>query len=152
MFGINKKVSLSLSLSLFSPSLYVSFSLSLVLSLSPSYISPLLEGHAFIYETFGVRPRFGWHVDPFGATAATPTLFALMGFDAHLTSRINYDQKAAMMKAKVIASAVSIVLPPSSSSYCSSSSSSSPSSQLFSCSSSSNLQELCRFFSKFWSF
>ncbi|XP_011673874.2 epididymis-specific alpha-mannosidase [Strongylocentrotus purpuratus] len=63
-------------------------------------IQQMTEGHAFIYETFGVRPRFGWHVDPFGATAATPTLFALMGFNAHLTSRINYDQKAAMMKAK----------------------------------------------------
>ncbi|XP_041468534.1 epididymis-specific alpha-mannosidase-like [Lytechinus variegatus] len=63
-------------------------------------IQQMTEGHAFIYETFGVRPQFGWHVDPFGASAATPTLFALMGFNAHLTSRIDYDQKSAMMKSK----------------------------------------------------
>ncbi|XP_071493889.1 epididymis-specific alpha-mannosidase-like [Diadema antillarum] len=63
-------------------------------------IQQMTEGHAFIYETFGVRPRFGWHVDPFGASAATPSLFALMGFNAHLTSRIDYDKKAEMMKNK----------------------------------------------------
>ncbi|XP_022080688.1 epididymis-specific alpha-mannosidase-like isoform X2 [Acanthaster planci] len=63
-------------------------------------IQQMTEGHSFIYETFGKRPRFSWHVDPFGASSATPTLFALMGFDAHLTSRIDYDIKEQMQKNK----------------------------------------------------
>ncbi|XP_021574148.1 epididymis-specific alpha-mannosidase [Carlito syrichta] len=63
-------------------------------------ILQLTEGHGFLYETFGVRPQFSWHVDPFGASATTPTLFALAGFNAHLTSRIDYDLKAAMQGAQ----------------------------------------------------
>ncbi|XP_032350065.1 epididymis-specific alpha-mannosidase-like, partial [Camelus ferus] len=61
-------------------------------------ILQLTEGHRFLYETFGVRPRFSWQVDPFGASATTPTLFALAGFNAHVISRINYDLKEAMQQ------------------------------------------------------
>ncbi|XP_075050593.1 epididymis-specific alpha-mannosidase [Mixophyes fleayi] len=63
-------------------------------------ILQLTEGHGFLYETFGVRPRFSWHVDPFGASATTPTLFAMSGFHAHLISRIDYDSKAHMQDSK----------------------------------------------------
>ncbi|XP_061525257.1 epididymis-specific alpha-mannosidase isoform X1 [Phycodurus eques] len=60
----------------------------------------MTEGHGFIFQTFGVRPRFSWGVDPFGASAATPVLFALSGFHAHLVSRVDYDLKDAMQKTK----------------------------------------------------
>ncbi|KAK7803383.1 hypothetical protein U0070_012498 [Myodes glareolus] len=60
-----------------------------------------MKGHGFLYETFGIRPQFSWHVDPFGASATTPTLFALAGFNAHLISRIDYDLKDAMQEAQV---------------------------------------------------
>ncbi|TKS92921.1 Epididymis-specific alpha-mannosidase [Collichthys lucidus] len=63
-------------------------------------ILQMTEGHGFLYETFGVRPQFSWHVDPFGASATTPVLFALAGFNAHLISRIDYDLKDAMQKDK----------------------------------------------------
>ncbi|KAL1790773.1 epididymis-specific alpha-mannosidase [Sigmodon hispidus] len=63
-------------------------------------ILQLTEGHGFLYETFGIRPQFSWHVDPFGASATTPTLFALAGFNAHLISRIDYDLKDAMQKSQ----------------------------------------------------
>uniref|UniRef100_A0A5F8A1J9 Alpha-mannosidase n=1 Tax=Macaca mulatta TaxID=9544 RepID=A0A5F8A1J9_MACMU len=63
-------------------------------------ILQLTEGHGFLYETFGIRPQFSWHVDPFGGSATTPTLFALAGFNAHLGSRIDYDLKAAMQEAR----------------------------------------------------
>ncbi|KAM4811420.1 epididymis-specific alpha-mannosidase isoform X1 [Urocitellus parryii] len=63
-------------------------------------ILQLTEGHGFLYETFGIRPQFSWHVDPFGASATTPTLFALAGFNAHLISRIDYDLKEAMQEAQ----------------------------------------------------
>ncbi|XP_069925663.1 epididymis-specific alpha-mannosidase isoform X3 [Oryctolagus cuniculus] len=65
-------------------------------------ILQLTEGHGFLYETFGIRPRFSWHVDPFGASATTPTLFALAGFNAHLISRIDYDLKDAMQEAQAL--------------------------------------------------
>ncbi|XP_059228113.1 epididymis-specific alpha-mannosidase-like [Mustela nigripes] len=61
-------------------------------------ILQLTEGHGFLYETFGIRPQFSWQVDPFGASATTPTLFALAGFHAHVISRIDYDLKGAMQK------------------------------------------------------
>ncbi|KAM9330351.1 epididymis-specific alpha-mannosidase [Gastrophryne carolinensis] len=63
-------------------------------------ILQLTEGHGFLYETFGVRPEFSWHVDPFGASATSPTLFSMAGFNAHLISRIDYDIKASMQEAK----------------------------------------------------
>ncbi|KAM3938652.1 epididymis-specific alpha-mannosidase isoform 2-T2 [Leptodactylus fuscus] len=63
-------------------------------------ILQLTEGHGFLYETFGVRPQFSWHVDPFGASATSPTIFAMSGFNAHLISRIDYDSKAAMQDSK----------------------------------------------------
>ncbi|CAJ1086096.1 epididymis-specific alpha-mannosidase [Xyrichtys novacula] len=63
-------------------------------------ILQMTEGHGFLYETFGVRPQFSWHVDPFGASATTPILFSLAGFNAHLISRIDYDLKDSMQKNK----------------------------------------------------
>uniref|UniRef100_A0A8C6E8B8 Alpha-mannosidase n=1 Tax=Moschus moschiferus TaxID=68415 RepID=A0A8C6E8B8_MOSMO len=64
-------------------------------------ILQLTEGHGFLYETFGVRPQFSWQVDPFGASATTPTLFALVGFNAHVISRIDYNLKEAMQDNRV---------------------------------------------------
>ncbi|KAM3590107.1 uncharacterized protein V6R79_003911 [Siganus canaliculatus] len=63
-------------------------------------ILQMTEGHGFLYQTFGVRPQFSWHVDPFGASATSPVLFALAGFNAHLISRIDYDLKDTMQKNK----------------------------------------------------
>lgn len=68
----------------------------------PTPFCAVSEGHGFLYETFGVRPQFSWHVDPFGASATTPVLFALAGFNAHVISRIDYDLKDGMQKDKVI--------------------------------------------------
>lgn len=59
------------------------------------------EGHGFLYETFGIRPQSSWQVDAFGASATTPTLFALAGFNAHVISRIDYELKEAMTQARV---------------------------------------------------
>ncbi|CAK6433317.1 unnamed protein product [Pipistrellus nathusii] len=63
-------------------------------------ILQLTEGHGFLYETFGIRPRVSWQVDAFGASATTPTLFALAGFNAHVISRIDYEVKNAMANTK----------------------------------------------------
>jgi len=37
-------------------------------------------GHEFLWNTFGVRPKYGWQVDPFGAAAETAAQFAMLGF------------------------------------------------------------------------
>nr|XP_023692209.1 epididymis-specific alpha-mannosidase isoform X1 [Paramormyrops kingsleyae] len=63
-------------------------------------ILQLTEGHGFLYETFGIRPQFSWHVDPFGASSTTAVLFALAGFNGHLISRIDYDLKETMQRNK----------------------------------------------------
>jgi hypothetical protein len=53
----------------------------------------MTEGHQFLLDTFGVTPRLGWQIDPFGASSVTPTLFSMMGFDGHVIQRINYQTK-----------------------------------------------------------
>ena len=55
-----------------------------------SVIETMTLGHEFIYNTFGVRPRFGFQVDPFGASSMFAWQSAKFGFDAHIISRINY--------------------------------------------------------------
>ena len=57
-------------------------------------VNQMTVGHRFILETFGVTPSKGWQIDPFGSSAATPTLFARMGFDATVTNRINFETKS----------------------------------------------------------
>ena len=57
-------------------------------------IETITIGHEFVYDTFGVVPRFSFEVDPFGTGTVLPWIFAKSGFDAHIISRINYWQKA----------------------------------------------------------
>ena len=38
-------------------------------------------------------PRIGWQIDPFGASAVTPSVFAMMGFDALVINRVPFQQK-----------------------------------------------------------
>ena len=51
----------------------------------PTYsdmINNMMVGHEFILNTFGVKPRIGWQIDPFGHSNANARLYAEMGFDA----------------------------------------------------------------------
>lgn len=57
-------------------------------------VDQMALGHSFLNETFGVRPRIGWHIDPFGHSSAQAALFAKMGFDAFYFGRIDYQDKA----------------------------------------------------------
>jgi len=63
-------------------------------------IDQYTEGHQFIMYNFGVKPQFGWQIDPFGASAVLPTLQAMMGFNAHLISRIDYQLAEKMAATK----------------------------------------------------
>jgi hypothetical protein len=65
---------------------------------SPTYsaaISQMSEGHQFVLREFGhaARPTVGWHIDPFGHSASTASLWAQMGFDAFGLERIDEREK-----------------------------------------------------------
>jgi alpha-mannosidase len=53
-------------------------------------INNMMFGHQFLQQELGVRPRIGWHVDPFGHSSGNPRLFADMGFDAWFFARLDY--------------------------------------------------------------
>ena len=62
----------------------------------PTYKDMLVNmqhGHQFLLKEFGVKPRVGWHIDPFGHSSANPRLFAGMGFDAWFFARLDYQDK-----------------------------------------------------------
>ena len=50
-------------------------------------VQNMAYGHQFLWREFGVRPRFGWQVDPFGAAAETAAQFALLGFQGTLITK-----------------------------------------------------------------
>lgn len=45
-------------------------------------------------EFDGLKPKIGWQLDPFGHSAANAYLFAELGFEAMVFSRINEQDKA----------------------------------------------------------
>jgi len=55
-------------------------------------VDQMSRGHEFIFREFGVRPRVGWHIDPFGHAATQASLFAQMGFDGFFFGRIEYTE------------------------------------------------------------
>jgi lysosomal alpha-mannosidase len=63
---------------------------------SPHYedmINNMMKGHDFLKSEFDIKPRIGWHVDPFGHSNANPRLFADMGFEAWIFGRIDHLDK-----------------------------------------------------------
>ncbi|KAI5404766.1 probable alpha-mannosidase At5g13980 [Lathyrus oleraceus] len=52
-------------------------------------------GHRFIKDEFGVTPRIGWQIDPFGHSAVQAYLLgAEVGFDSLFFGRIDYQDRA----------------------------------------------------------
>jgi hypothetical protein len=46
-------------------------------------------GFDFALKEFGVKPRIGWQIDPFGHSATNARFFAEMGFDAWFFGRMD---------------------------------------------------------------
>eukprot|EP01104_Vermistella_antarctica_P015687 TRINITY_DN5202_c0_g4_i2.p1 TRINITY_DN5202_c0_g4~~TRINITY_DN5202_c0_g4_i2.p1 ORF type:complete len:1225 (+),score=354.91 TRINITY_DN5202_c0_g4_i2:133-3807(+) len=70
---------------------------------NPNYddvINHISVGHDYLLKTFGIRPKVGWQIDPFGHSSLTPTLFSRMGFDAMVINRIHYSLKSAFRNDK----------------------------------------------------
>ena len=47
------------------------------------------EGHDFLRREFGITPRIGWQLDPFGHSAVTANIMAEMGMEAVFFARMN---------------------------------------------------------------
>lgn len=62
----------------------------------PTYedmINNHIIGHQWILDEFGVKPRIGWQIDPFGHSNTNARFFAEMGFDAWFFARLDYADK-----------------------------------------------------------
>jgi hypothetical protein len=56
-------------------------------------VNQMTSGHEYLLQNFGIQPRIAWQLDPFGHSSVSPTLFALMGFDALVINRIHFSEK-----------------------------------------------------------
>lgn len=65
-------------------------------------IETMTAGHRFIEAEFGVSPKHGFQVDPFGASSWWALLSAKMGFEAHIVARLNYYDKGWMQANKAL--------------------------------------------------
>jgi alpha-mannosidase len=51
-------------------------------------------GHQFLNDTFGLTPRIGWQIDPFGHSATQASLMSgALGFDALYFGRADYQAR-----------------------------------------------------------
>eukprot|EP00899_Mesostigma_viride_P025314 jgi/Mesvir1/5968/Mv00723-RA.2 len=61
------------------------------------------RGHRFLMEQFGVTPRVGWQIDPFGHSAVQASLLSAdVGFDALFFGRIDYADIAKRRKERTM--------------------------------------------------
>ncbi|KAI3941298.1 hypothetical protein MKW92_019263 [Papaver armeniacum] len=73
---------------------------------SPHYIDMIDQttlGHRFIKKEFGVTPRIGWQIDPFGHSAVQAYMLgAQVGFDSLFFGRIDYQDREKRKKEKTL--------------------------------------------------
>lgn len=56
-------------------------------------IDNMALGQKFLNDNFGIIPKIGWQIDPFGHSSANAALFSKMGLDAFWFSRIDHNEK-----------------------------------------------------------
>ncbi|PRQ54349.1 putative alpha-mannosidase [Rosa chinensis] len=73
---------------------------------TPHYIDLIDQttlGHQFILKEFGLTPRVGWQIDPFGHSAVQAYLLgAELGFDSLFFARIDYQDRAVRLRDKTL--------------------------------------------------
>lgn len=53
-------------------------------------VDQMTLGHQFLFQTFGVVPKVGWQIDPFGHSATNAIVDNLAGFEALFFARMDY--------------------------------------------------------------
>lgn len=55
----------------------------------PDYRDMLVQievGQRWLRDTFNIKPRVGWQIDPFGHSSVTPFVFSELGYEAIVLS------------------------------------------------------------------
>ena len=61
-------------------------------------IGNFYKGHSWLKDEFGIAPRVGWNVDPFGHTESVAGIYHDLGFDALFFSRLASDDSQERFK------------------------------------------------------
>lgn len=67
-------------------------------------IDDMTRGFKFLNDTFGpvATPKVAWHIDPFGHSRETASLFGQMGFDGFFFGRLDYQDKNNRLSTKTM--------------------------------------------------
>ena len=63
-------------------------------------IDNMMKGQKFVLEQFGIAPRIGWQIDPFGHSNTNARLFHDMGFDAMFFGRMDSGEGGVRLEKK----------------------------------------------------
>eukprot|EP01080_Neovahlkampfia_damariscottae_P000459 gene459-6870_t len=58
-----------------------------------SIIDQISLGNQWLHKEFGIIPRIGWQIDPFGLSSVMAGIYKRMGFKYHVIARIDYQLK-----------------------------------------------------------
>jgi alpha-mannosidase II len=56
-------------------------------------IHSMTEGHTWLMDNLGVKPKVGWAIDPFGHSSSIPYLSSLLELDAIVINRVHKNTK-----------------------------------------------------------
>jgi alpha-mannosidase II len=65
-------------------------------------LEQILEGHEWLRRNLGVRPRYGWSIDPFGHSDTMAYLLERVGFDGIVINRVHYEVKKVLAQRKAL--------------------------------------------------